>query len=378
VKLAKLPGAPHLTYCTNIHPGESWSDVRAILKDKVARVRASFDGPFGVGLRLSARAAEELAIPELASILEEHGLYVFTINAFPYGAFHGTRVKENVYRPDWREDARVIYTLRCARILAALLPNDARTGSVSTVPVAFAPRAGAPEEREEAARRILAVARGLREIEGETGRTILLALEPEPACLLETTDDLARFYEEELVPRAGPDERVLRAHVGACLDACHAAVELEDPREAVLRLDRAGIPIAKVQLSAGLEARGAEARAALARFCEDTYLHQTVVRTVDDRVLRYVDLPDALRDDHGEAMLRTHFHVPIFAPRFGPLAGTQPWLAELLGIARTRAISEHLEIETYTWDVLPKEHRGATVEDDVVREIRWVKGVLGC
>jgi hypothetical protein len=205
-----------------------------------------------------------------------------------------------------------------------------------------------------------------------------LALEPEPACLLETTGDLVRFYEEKLAQRAGADERILRAHVGACLDACHAAVELEEPLAAVERLARAGIAIAKIQLSAGLEARGAEARLALARFCEDTYLHQTVVQRADGTVARYVDLPDALRDDHGEAMLRTHFHVPIFAPRFGPLAGTQAWLADLLGHVRGRAVSEHLEIETYTWDVLPKEHRGASVEEDVAREIRWVKEVLAC
>jgi hypothetical protein len=188
-----------------------------------------------------------------------------------------------------------------------------------------------------------------------------------------------RFYEEELARRAAKDEPILRAHVGVCLDACHAAVELEEPHEAVGRLERAGIAIAKIQLSAGLEATGAVARAALARFCEDTYLHQTVVRAKDGAVTRYVVLPDALRDDHEEdTMLRTHFHVPIFAACFGPLLGTQAWLAELLAIVRARAVSEHLEIETYTWDVLPKEHRGASVEDDIAREVAWVKEVLGC
>jgi sugar phosphate isomerase/epimerase len=380
VKLATLPGAPHLTYCTNIHAGESWQEVKATLERRVTAVKArvSPDQPFGVGLRLSARAAAEVSREELSALARTHGFYVFTINAFPYGAFHGTRVKEDVYRPDWREDARVTYTLRCARLLAAVLPAELRTGSVSTVPVAFAPRAGSRLALEEASARILEVARGLAAIENETGRRIVLALEPEPACLLETTSDAVRFYEEELARRAGVEEPILRAHVGVCLDACHAAVELEEPNDAVSRLERAGIAIAKIQLSAGLEARGAAARAALGRFCEDTYLHQTVVRRANGSVARYLDLPEALREDHGDAMLRTHFHVPIFAPRFGALDGTQPWLAELLGIARTRCLSEHLEIETYTWDVLPAEHRGAAVEDDIAREVGWVKGALGC
>ena len=380
MKLATLPGGPHLTYCTNIHPGESWQEVRANLEHRVSAVKARVapHEPFGVGLRLSARAAGEVSPEELRDLTSRLGFYVFTINAFPYGAFHGTRVKENVYRPDWREDARVEYTLRCARLLAAVLPAGVKAGSVSTVPVAFAPRAASRLALEEAASRILTVARGLSAIEKETGRRIVLALEPEPACLLETTRDAVHFYEEELARRAAAEEALLRTHVGVCLDACHAAVELEDPGESVRGLERAGIAIAKVQLRAGLEARGLEARAALARFCEDTYLHQTVVQRADGSVARYLDLPSALSEDLGDAMLRTHFHVPIFAPRFGPLAGTQAWLKELLGIARSRAISEHLEIETYTWDVLPKEHRGLAVEEDVAREIGWVKEVLAC
>src|SRR5438132_878800 len=104
-----LVGGAHLTYCTNIHPGESWSEVRANLERHVVRVkeRIAPRERFGIGLRLSAQAARELASPPLMMAfrrwLDAHDLYVFTINAFPYGAFHGTRVKEDVYRPDWLE-----------------------------------------------------------------------------------------------------------------------------------------------------------------------------------------------------------------------------------------------------------------------------------
>jgi hypothetical protein len=188
-----------------------------------------------------------------------------------------------------------------------------------------------------------------------------------------------RFFEEELFARAraGAGEAAVRAHVGVCLDACHAAVEFEEPNEAVAQLEAAGIAIGKIQLTNAIEARGREARARLARFAEDTYLHQCVVRHADGSITRYLDLPDALGQDLGEdAVLRTHFHVPIFLERLGVLHGTQGFLRELLALVRTRALSEHLEVETYTWDVLPEEHRQPSMICDIARELAWVREVL--
>ncbi len=383
MKLAALPGAPHLTYCTNIHPGESWADVHEVVRTKVCEVKArvSPDAPFGIGLRLSARAAATLEEPaELARFretLDGAGLYVFTINGFPYGDFHGTRVKETVYRPDWTESLRVDYTLRLARLLAALLPADVRTGSVSTVPLGFRAAGAAGVRGAAMADALRRVARELRDLARQTGRHVTLALEPEPACALETTTDVVRFFEDVLFARAAADEGIVRAHVGVCLDACHAAVGLEDPKDAVTRLSRAGITIAKIQLTNAIEARGPEALAALARFAEDTYLHQCVVRGQDGKVTRYLDLPEALKHDHGaDAVLRTHFHVPIFLERLGALSGTQGFLRALLALVKTRALSEHLEVETYTWDVLPAEYRQPSMVDDIARELTWVREAL--
>jgi len=361
-------GGAHLTYCTNIHAGESWDEVRANLERYVVRVKARVAAKdhFGVGLRLSARAARELSSPrEMSALrrwLDREGLYVFTINAFPYGAFHGTRVKEDVYRPDWLEDDRVAYTELCADLLATLLPAGV-TGSVSTVPVCFHARA-CDDWREQAAGRIAHAARHLEQLEARTGRRVVLALEPEPRCVVETIAQAVALFE-------GPLAHVSREHVGVCLDACHAAVEFEDARAAVDALRGKGIAIAKAQLSCGLRIAPVDdaAREALAPFAEGVYLHQVVTR--DGR--RYDDLPDALADRAAPAdEWRVHFHVPIFRDALGPFTGTQAWLAELLAIQRADAFTPHLEVETYTWDVLPAEFRGEPVEDAIARELEWV------
>jgi sugar phosphate isomerase/epimerase len=344
--------------------------------------------PFGVGLRLSAVAARRLAEPavleEFRDFLRAHDLYVFTINGFPYGAFHGTAVKENVYRPDWLEDERVSYSDQLAEILAALVPADLE-GSVSTVPGCFVERADG-ESGERMAANLRRHALSLWRLRERTGRTIGLALEPEPHCVLETSADAAAFFERHLFSRAslaafgrasgldpGPAEEILRRHLGVCLDACHAAVEFEEPAQALRNLEGAGLRVLKVQVSAGLVVRpDRDALVALARFAEGVYLHQVVVRS-GDSLRRHVDLPQALAqagDQPGDEW-RVHFHVPLFLERLGPFQNTQAFLNQLLPqLARTGTTS-HLEVETYTWDVLPEEHRRDPVDDAIARELRW-------
>jgi hypothetical protein len=333
-------GDAHLGYCTNIHPGESWSEVQANLEHYVLAVkrRVCPDEPFGIGLRLSARAARELQ-PEAGRLrdwLDAHGLYVFTINGFPYGEFHGTRVKESVYLPDWLDERRVEYTVALAELLARLLPAGVN-GSISTVPGCFRAR-GVDAS---------AIADNLRRCVDRLG-DIALALEPEPSCLLETTAEAIDFIARH------------RLDAGLCVDACHAAVEFED----VAALPRA----AKVQLSCGLRVQRAH-RAELARFADDVYLHQVVSRREDGTLARYVDLPDALAADDSGDEWRVHFHVPIFRESLGVFASTQSYLAEVIA----RRLSSHLEVETYTWNVLPAEYRAEPIEDAITRELVWVR-----
>jgi sugar phosphate isomerase/epimerase len=403
VKLA-VPGEPHLTYCTNIHPGETWAEVRANLERHVVRVKASVSParPFGVGLRLSAVAAAALGEPAeldaFRAFLRDTGLYVFTINGFPYGPFHGTRVKEEVYLPDWLDEARLHYSDRLAELLAALLPDDpGLEGTVSTVPGAYGARVRGAAEADRMAELMVRHAAGLHRLRERTGRAVSLALEPEPCCHMETVEDTVRFFEAHLFAAPavtafgrltglgrGESEAALRRHLGVCFDACHMAVEFEDAAAGLAALGAAGIRVGKVQVSAGLRVRMDPSDRtlvdALRPFAEGVYLHQVVERR-DGRLTRYLDLPEALeaiaRDRGGPREWRIHFHVPLFRGELGPFASTQDYLRGVLALLRREAISPHLEVETYTWDVLPEAYRREDIAAAVARELRWVLDQLG-
>jgi hypothetical protein len=387
----------HLTYCTNVHPGETWAALRDDVLPRVVEVKERLIaagravGSFGVGLRMSAQAATELANPEaladLTRRLAQHGLYVFTINGFPYGNFHGQAVKSAVYDPDWRTEQRLEYSNRLAELLAALLPAEVSQGSISTVPLGFRPSFAGAADFVRASGRIVRHLAHLHRLEARTGKRITLALEPEPCCALETIDDCVRFFDQFMrsaavlaelaaqLPGDADPHAVLQRHLGICLDACHAAVEFEDVSAllAALRVHR--IPIYKVQLSAGLRVADvdAAARSALEPFAEDVYLHQVVERRGGELV-RYLDLRDALEARAPEAPRewRVHFHVPLFATRFRHFESTQPFLRELCAALAASDACQHFEVETYTWSVLPLEARGADMIADIASELSWV------
>jgi sugar phosphate isomerase/epimerase len=393
-----LPGKPHLTYCTNIHAGESWDEVAASLRTHTLKVKhgISPEARMGVGLRLSGEAAARLArgdaIDRLVEFLDEAGLYVFTVNAFPYGPFHGVRVKEGVYEPDWREPERLRFTDEVAGILARLLPRGME-GSVSTVPGAFRTNVTSRADLEAISSALLHHAAHLCMLERATGKCIALALEPEPACLLETTDEAIAFFQEHLlntdalaqfaalagVSRRGA-ETAVRRHLGLCFDVCHAAVGFENIAESLTRAGAAGVRIVKVQLSAALKLEDVtdEAENLLGAFDDGIYLHQTV-EAREGALRRYIDLPqafDALRRGDGGGEWRVHCHVPLFCSSYGALRSTQDVLSELLAICREREVAPHLEVETYTWNVLPADLRAGDVSSAIVRELQWVRSQL--
>jgi hypothetical protein len=396
----KLDSGVHLTYCTNIHPGESWAEVRANFDHHVLAVRDRLrpPGDFGVGLRLSARAAAELAEPgrlaEFRDFLRRERLYVFTINGFPYGDFHGTRVKEEVYLPDWRDPARLRYSNQLAELLASLLPDDpAIEGSVSTVPGTFKAALGAPGDIALIIEQLLQHVAFLVALRARTGRSVGLALEPEPLCLLETIDEVVAFFERQL--HGGPASRrlaeltgldvgaaarCLHEHLGICLDLCHAAVEFEDAAAGLRQLHEAGVRVLKIQISAGLRLPALDSASldALRRFDDPVYLHQVVQRGPDG-LARFKDLPEAfasLQGVSGPREWRVHFHVPVFLDRLSPFGSTQDFVREVLAMHRTRPVSTHLEVETYTWEVLPEPYRGADVNESIAREMAWVRAEL--
>jgi hypothetical protein len=316
----------------NVHPGEGMDDVLDALRETVLplRDRLGVTGRFAVGLRLAAHAAREGG-GALRAFLVDHDLVAVTVNAFPYGNFHGDRVKESVYAPDWTTDDRVAYTLDVARILTEL--NEAGADvSLSTVPVSFKPWKA---DLSAAAKRLMFVAAELAEMEAASGVRVRVALEPEPFCTLETAAEMEAFWRQELEPTP---------HLGVCPDTCHHAVRWESGADALDRYRLAGIPIPKIQLSSALEA---DTLADLEPFAEPRYLHQVVAQGGGERLDLGADGP-AL---HGT--LRCHFHVPVHKSRVATARTTRDEMDAALDRAWQTAATPCLEIETYTWDVLP-------------------------
>jgi sugar phosphate isomerase/epimerase len=401
MKLGNDDSGVHLTYCTNIHRGETWAETKAALERHLPDVKRRFsaDADMGVGLRLSAIASEGLSVPQelqaFKQFLRAQGLYVFSINGFPYGPFHGTRVKEEVYQPDWRFAERLAYTNRLADLLVALLPPDPKLdGSISSVPATFRPIGATASALDEITENLLQHAAHLVRLSERAGRTVTLALEPEPMCYLETSAELIQFLEGRIFSRDAVQrfgritglgnadaEIALRRHVGICYDVCHAAVEFEDPAQSIARLRSAGIGIFKLQLSAALKVPRVdrETVARLRRFDDGVYLHQVVERRPDGTLVRFLDLAPAFAqiERSWDSEWRVHCHVPVFTEKLPELETTQDFLCRILELHQVSAISRHLEVETYTFDVLPEELRRVDVATAVARELGWARDRLG-
>ncbi|MEL7160620.1 MAG: metabolite traffic protein EboE [Bacteroidota bacterium] len=393
----------HLCYCTNIHPGESWPEVLRSLETTLAvRDKFSPDRRFGIGLRLSARAATELGtgaeLQHFRDWLEKHNCYVFTMNGFPYGGFHGKVVKDDVHRPDWTTPRRLNYTKLLFEQLALLLPPG-MDGGVSTSPVSyrhwFKDELKVAEVLAKGARQMGAIVVHLIGLRRDTGKTLHLDIEPEPDGLLNDTTDFLDFFDNFLLTHAaqvvtrqlgGKIEQArehVRRHLRLCYDVCHASVSYED-QEALLReLREREIRIGKLQISAALKVplgdltQRKRVRAALRPYNESTYLHQTVFRNGRGNVHQCADLDEGLdalmRPEYRE--LRTHFHVPIFTEGYGVLQSTNDDIRKVLALWRERPFTPHLEVETYTWDVLPDTNQ-LSLTDSIHRELAWVTGQL--
>lgn len=383
----------HLTYCQNIHPGESWAEHLSAIETKAVAVRDVLQpqSPFGIGLRLSAHAASELTNPhpraEGASVFAQRNLYPFSINGFPFGKFHKGPVKENVYAPDWRTQERLQYTTQLADVLTQWLPEGLE-GSISTVPGSFAPWIRSREDELLMAVNLGRMVAHLASLESQFGRRIHLGLEPEPDCFLETTPQTLAFFSDALPAGALPEiqrvhgvsksqaEALLRRHIGVCFDTCHVALQYEDLSESLRALHAAGILISKIQLSAALRAPSGDATCqALAAFAEPTYLHQVKALTRSGHRISWTDLPQALDHLGSESdieELRVHFHVPLFVAPKAPLESTASCLDKSFWRLVRSGICPHLEIETYTFDVLPPEVHPGDLIQSIASEYRWV------
>lgn len=385
MSLSPLP----LSYCTNVHPGRSVREVEAGLDRYTVAVRDRFGAPLAAGLWLAKPVVSELtsqegAIQRFGAGLAARGLTCHTLNAFPYGDFHSERVKENVYLPDWSQPQRLEYTSQCAAVLAALMPEGVSEGSISTVPLGFKGFEQPAAFVDRCIDKLVELANILSALREQTGKTVRLAIEPEPLCVLETTDENLIFFRRlwAAADKSGAGEAV-RRHLGVCYDVCHQAVEFEDVTASIGALNEAGIRINKVHISCALQldrpATNSEGREALRHYVEPRYLHQTFARTTSGEVSRVLDLNEGLID-HPPAHFRAadtwriHFHVPVDAERIGPLATTRPALREAVAAVASLEYAPHLEVETYTWEVLPG--RPVDLVEGLTRELRTTRKLL--
>lgn len=395
-------GFGHLTYSTLVHPGDTWPEMWNSLITYVPRVKARWspDKPFGVSLRLSASSAATLtASPEerkkLKAFLDDNDMYLYTVNAFPYGAFKGEVVKLEVYEPDWSTAKRTEYTKQVARILAEVCPPTVNP-SIQSPPLGYKGNVG-PGTVEAFAANVREMAAFLHRLKQETGRTVTLALEPEPACFLETTEETVDFFTKVLRSDkslkalgdelgVSPEEArtILRTHVGTVYDICHQAVEFEDITASLQALADNDIPVFKLQEAAAVRIPQVTAASveALREYADSVYLTQTIEKR-NGKLNRFLNLEDAFAafeaDPSGEREWRIHFHVPVFLESLGEHFKTTRFaIEEALAFHRKNKKSAQLEIETYTWDVLPDHLKTGDIVDYVVQELEWVKGeVLG-
>ena len=392
-------GLGHLTYSTLVHPADNWDQLWTSLNTYLPRVKArvSPDAPFGVCIRLAAPTAELLAASaveraKLKRFLADHDLYVYTVNAFPYGAFKGTIVKEQVYEPDWRTEARTRYTINVADILADITRADIAP-SIQTAPLGFKPNVTGPDVIASYTEHVLRVAAHLVQLEARTGRTVTLAIEPEPHCFLETTDETVAYFTGHLYTGAAAGRLAqlaaiplseahvaLRRHIGIVFDIGHQAVGFEHIPTSLQTLVDASVPIFKLQEVAAMHIPEVtqEAVDALAQYARTVYLTQTVEKR-NGRLTKFLNVEDAFaawKTDPGPREWRIHFHVLVFLEDLGAFRTTRFALEEALAFHKATPLSRQLEIETYTWDVLPDHLKTGDIVDYVCREIEWVKGEL--
>jgi hypothetical protein len=375
-----------LAYCTNVHAGTGFAEMFANLTAFVPRVQdyRSRRGPMGIGLWFSNQSVVEARqagnLKRLRDWLEVSLLVPFTANAFPQGDFHQAIVKYDVYQPDWSTAARLEYTLAVVRLMDELAPRDCEL-SVSTLPLGWTTPATDDSFLRKCAQNLLAVCRELESMEQSGGRLAYLCLEPEPGCILDSSEDVVGFFERWLLADQNQSAAV-RRYLRVCHDVCHSAVMFEAQTAAIDRFQRAGIEIGKVQISAAVEANfvdlGTADRqkilTALHQFQEPRYLHQTNVQRPRGDATLFDDLSQAFAvvPDPISTCWRVHFHVPIFLSDLGPLRTTNYEIEQFLRAVVGLKMPQHFEVETYAWNVMPPSHAPNDLAAGIAAELDWV------
>jgi hypothetical protein len=394
----------HLSYCTNIHAGESWDAVFKSIVDYCVPIKKKVSPyeSFGIGLRLSYQAATELLLNGNLLMFKvwllQNEMYVFTINGFPYGNFHDEAVKDKVHLPDWTSNERLSYTQLLFTILCELLPSGME-GGISTSPLSYkhwhTTEAELNQVKQKATENLVAVVAQLVKLHEARDKKMHLNIEPEPDGVIENSDEYITFFEEYLLKEGASllastlmcsnsqAQEYMRTHIQLCYDVCHFAVGFEKSEEVLQKMEKYGLKIGKLQISAALKCKASDVvpitdlQQCLRIFDEPTYLHQAVIKTIGGELLKFNDLGEGIdamsRNDFDE--LRTHFHVPIFVEDFQLLQSTQNEIINILKSWCEKEFTKHLEIETYTWQVLPS-HLQTDLTESIGRELEWVMNTI--
>jgi sugar-specific transcriptional regulator TrmB len=395
----------HLTYCSNIHAGESWGDIFGNLRRHTTQIRDRLNADsLGIGLRISNVASIELlkkdTLSQFKKWLDRKNMYVCILNGFPYGDFNkGAIVKDRVHAPDWTNSDRLVYTKRLFDILSQLLP-DGIDGGVSSSPISY--RHWHPDEdslrqaKKIASERLAELIVHLIELKQKTRQSLHLDMEVEPDGIIETSEEFIEFFDEYMLKEgiqyivnklncsSDEAERSIREHFQLCYDVCHFAVEFEKPKDVLSKILNANVRIGRMQISAALRSGSIDTerdqeliKNELSKFDESSYLHQTVIQSRQGRLHKFRDLRPALDalDYRQHLEVRTHFHVPVFINAYGTLSSTQADITEALALWKDARFTNHLEIETYTWDVLPSDLQTNMVAG-ITRELNWVRNHL--
>lgn len=391
----------HLTYCSNIHPGEEWATHFSVLQSSIPAIKAAVcpQEKMGIGLRLANQASIDLSeksnFESFKNWLSANDCYVFTMNGFPYGGFHNVVVKDQVHAPDWTTTERKDYTIRSFSLLAQLLPKNLTEGGISTSPLSYRFWWKTPESLEEATKiatkNIISVVEALIDLKTSTGKTLHLDIEPEPDGILENSQEFIDWYKNYLLPM-GIEQltskgisiekatEAIKTHIQLCYDVCHFAVGFEAPQDVIDKLETEGLKVGKIQISSALKidfsSNAEEKLKVITQYNEPTYLHQVVAQRKDGSFLKFPDLTEAIAGfDDNMSSWRVHFHVPLFLENYGVLSSTQSDIVDTINVHKKTPFTNHLEIETYTWGVLPTEFQ-APLNESIIREINWVKGIL--
>ncbi|MDZ4852515.1 MAG: metabolite traffic protein EboE [Pirellulaceae bacterium] len=397
-------------YCTNVHAGPDLASVKENLSNFTVKVRELLvatgtwgaNESLGVGLWLADSAAREVLagsnLQQLADWLQSHLLLPFTMNGFPQNNFHQPVVKHRVYEPMWWQSDRLDYTKRLIEILDGILPPG-DTGSISTLPIGWSKPKPSLDQLRQAARNLKDIAVFLDRLSQNQHRKIVLAIEPEPGCLITDGKSIRNFFEQYLFDDSQRD--IVARHITVCHDICHAAVMREEQENEFASYRRQGIRIGKIQVSSAIHVdwsamtveQRVDAFEHLSRFAEDRYLHQTTV--VDEKGGNFAlheDLPELMESIREPSLLagnwRVHFHVPIFYEKAGPLGTTRNEIQKCLQSVDKIAASTgdfssepwftgHYEVETYAWSVLPESHRERSLAEDIASELRFLRSIVG-